>query len=489
MDRPAVCVTVSAPTMAELRRRRDAVTGADLVELRLDGVSAPDVTGALAGRQSPVLVTCRPTWEGGAFGGSEEERRRLLEAASRQGAEFVDVEWRAGFDDLIRARDGRGIVLSTHDFGGVPDDLQTRVRAMAATGAEVVKVAVRAERLCDNLPLLQIRDLVGSPVVVAMGIAGLPSRVLAARFGSRWTYAGDRAEVGQLSLERLVQQYRFRACGAATSVFGVVGRPIGHSVSPAMHNAALSALGIDAVYLPLAAADAEDFLEFADALQIQGASVTAPYKQAFLDQVGSGDEMVRRLGALNTLRRDGAGWAGRNTDVSGFLTPLVGRVDLPRTRAAVLGTGGAARAVAAALVDRGATVAIHGRDPGRAASVASLVGATSHGVLPAPGSWDLLVNATPVGTFPDVDVTPLDPEYLDGRFVYDLVYNPIRTRLIREAEAVGCQTIGGLDMLVAQASAQFTWWTAQEAPDGVMREAAEQQLEEMRGQTDRATTP
>ncbi len=489
MSSPGVCVTVSAATMAELRRRRDGARGADLVELRLDAVSDPDVAGALAGRQTPVLVTCRPAWEGGLFRGSEEERRRLLEAAVDGGAEFVDLEWRAGFEDLIRARGGRGIVLSTHDFTGVPADLRERVGAMARTGAEVIKVAVQAARLGDSVPLLGLRELAPSLVVVAMGTAGLPSRVLAARFGSRWTYAGDRAEVGQITPERLAREFRFRDLGTATEVFGVVGRPIGHSISPAMHNAALSACGIDAVYLPLEAADPDDFLQFADAMSVRGASVTAPYKQAFVERVEARDAMVERIGALNTLRRGRQGWEGRNTDVSGFLAALAGRLDLQGTRAALLGTGGAARAVAAALADRGARVAVHGRDPARAASVASLAGGSVHGLPPAAGSWDLLVNATPVGTYPAVDATPLAEEHLDGPVVYDLVYNPTWTRLLREARAAGCETIGGLDMLVAQAAEQFTWWTGRDAPAAVMREAAERRLEETRGPADRSTTP
>ena len=138
-----LCVTVTAPTMAELRTRRDAVVGADLVELRLDSVSDPDVAGALAGRSVPVVVTCRPTWEGGSFTGSEEERKRLLGQALDAGAEFVDVEWRAGFDDLIARTGGERVVLSSHDFDGIPHDLEARVTAMQATGAEVVKVAVK----------------------------------------------------------------------------------------------------------------------------------------------------------------------------------------------------------------------------------------------------------------------------------------------------------------------------------------------------------
>ena len=154
MPKPLVCVTVTAPTMAELRRRRDEATDADLVELRLDTVSDPDVAGALAGRSVPVLVTCRPQWEGGQFTGSEEERKGMLARAGALGADFIDVEWRARFDDLIAAREGRGVVLSAHDFSGLPADLPGQIGAMRATGSKVVKVAVTPGRLSDCVPLV-----------------------------------------------------------------------------------------------------------------------------------------------------------------------------------------------------------------------------------------------------------------------------------------------------------------------------------------------
>ena len=196
-----------ARTMDDLRRARDAAAQADLVELRLDGVDRPDPRGAIEGRRRPVIVTCRPSWEGGAFNGSEEERERILTAALDAGAEFVDVEARAAFAPaLVSRRRGRGIVLSMHVAGDVPADLADRAREMRATGAEVVKIAIEARRLSDMVPLLAIAEcpVFSAPdddnghVLLAMGDAGLPSRVLAARFGNRWTYAGDAVAPGQI---------------------------------------------------------------------------------------------------------------------------------------------------------------------------------------------------------------------------------------------------------------------------------------------------
>ena len=478
---PLLCVTVTGATTAELRRRRDAVMDGDLVELRLDTVSDPDVAGALADRRRPAIVTCRPAWEGGQFRGSEEERRRLLTEALALGAEYVDVEWRAHFDDLIAASVGRRIVLSTHDFDMMPIDLVARVHAMRSTGAEVVKLAVKTTRLTDCLPLLELASGGGNRsglVTIGMGEYGLATRILASRFGSMWTYAGSLTDVGQLTAEKLLDEYRFRTLSAATDVYGVVGRPVAHSVSPAMHNAAFRAAHLDAVYLPLPAVDADDFVAFARALGVKGASVTTPYKVALYDRVDEADAVARRIGAINTICIQQGRWIGANTDASAFLEPLRRRGSLAGTRVAVLGAGGAARAVSIALASTGATVTIHARDLSRAEEVARLSSAQAGEWPPPAQSWDLLVNCTPLGMYPRLNETPLAVDELTGRTVYDLVYNPPVTRLLRHAATAGCQTIGGLEMLVAQAHEQFHWWTDVRPAHGVMREAALRRLAE-----------
>jgi 3-dehydroquinate dehydratase/shikimate dehydrogenase len=202
MSKPLLVETVTAPTTAELRQRRDGVADADLVELRLDSVSDPDVAGALAGRRRPAIVTCRPKWEGGRFAGSEEERRKILAEALSLGAEYVDVEWRAHFDDLIAQAGGRRIVLSTHDYHGIPIDLTARAHAMRTTGAEVIKIAATLTSLSDCIPLLDLgaqSSRQNAIVVIGMGPYGHATRILAGRFGSAWTYAGSIGEIGQIS--------------------------------------------------------------------------------------------------------------------------------------------------------------------------------------------------------------------------------------------------------------------------------------------------
>lgn len=473
--RAKLCVVVTGRTMAELRRRRDAISdAADLVELRVDTVADPSAAAALADRRTPVIFTCRATWEGGYFKGSEEERHQLLADAQRLGAEYVDVEWRAGFDDLMRVRDGAGVVVSMHDFDGVPDDLVARADAMRRSGATIVKIAVAATSLTDSLSLLRCGDAINGPrVLLAMGDAGLPSRVLASRFGSEWTYAGDGVAPGQVPASRLLEEFAFDRVNDDTKAYGVVGRPVMHSLSPVMHNAAFRAADVNAVYVPLPAADFDDFLRFAEAIGIAGASVTAPFKLAAFERATHADDMSGRIAAANTLRRcRSGGWDAKNTDVDGFLIPLRSRMDVTGKRVAVLGAGGAARAVAQGLRSAGARVSIAARDERRAGEIARLCAATVGSWPPAGGSWDVLVNTTPVGTAPNVDDSPLPNGPFSGELVYDLVYNPLETRLMRDAHAAGCRTIGGLEMLVAQAERQFEWWTGHAPPAGVMHDAA-----------------
>jgi 3-dehydroquinate dehydratase/shikimate dehydrogenase len=473
-DRSLVCATVSARTLdALVAERRRAETMADLVELRLDGLPTIDVRTAIGGCKKPVIVTCRPRWEGGRFDGSEEERHRILADAVASDAEYVDIEWRSRFEDLVLARGGRGIVLSLHRFDGTPADLGDRVRAMASSGADVVKVSVRTERLADTLSLLALhRQFPDQPlVVVGMGTRGVATRILAARFGSVWMYAGQEESAGQLTLSELLDAYRFRSLSRSTAVYGVAGAPLAHSLSPAMHNAGFEAAGLDAVYIPFETDDADQLLEVAEALDVRGLSVTAPLKISMCDRVRRIDGWVESVSALNTLKRDAEGWHATNTDVPGFLEPL-GDEDLRGTRVTILGAGGAARAAVAALRSRGAEVTIAAR---RRHVAARLAGPGGQVVTfpPQPGTWDVLVNTTPVGTWPHVWETPVPRDQLvGGRLVYDLVYNPPVTTLLREAAAAGCRTIGGIEMLVAQAERQFEWWTGQPPAPGLFRKVA-----------------
>ena len=322
MSRSLLCETVTGGTMAELLAARDAATDADLVELRLDGIGDLDVAQALHGRRCRVIVTCRPVWEGGRFTGAEDARLRILSEALQRGAECVDVEWRAlegnsgsgGFDSLMKTGERR-VLVSSHDFSGIPDDLPGQVSAMRATGAAVIKIAVTPARLSETLPLRHVASE-GDAVVIGMGDAGMPTRLLATRFQSRWTYGGRGVAPGQVPTVRMLRDFRFKGVGDATKLYGVVGSNVTHSVLPVLHNAAFAAAGVDAVCVPLSAADFEDFLTFAEALSIAGASVCAPFGGDALAVSVRADDAAARAGTANAVRRTAEGWEATNTSAA-----------------------------------------------------------------------------------------------------------------------------------------------------------------------------
>ena len=474
-----LCITVIGRTADEIRRERVAAEAdADLVELRLDAMDRPDAAAALHGRTKPAIVTCRPRREGGMFDGPEEARLRVLDEAHAAGAEFIDVEWDAVAAPVMRARGGRGVVVSRHVFDGTPSDAAAMLDDLRRRSGEVAKLAVMSERIGDLRILLEAARRDGSSILIGMGGGGAVTRILADRFGSRWTYAGKQVAPGQLTASRLLEEFRFRRVRADAAVYGVLGRPVANSLSPAMHNAGFAALGLNAVYVPFETRDLDGVRAFAAEIGLRGLSVTIPFKQdvlPLLDEIAPG---AQAAGAVNTIAiRDGAPatpgtgrWIGSTTDAEGFLEPLRNRgVELPGLRVLLLGAGGAARGVGLALTREGARVTVCARRPEAAAAVARDVGGTV-AAWPGASDWDVLVNATPVGSR-GVPGTPYEGPFA-GRLVYDLIYDPAPTELMAAATRAGVDTIGGLAMLVAQAERQFEIWTGQRPPAGLFAEAA-----------------
>jgi len=272
---------------------------------------------------------------------------------------------------------------------------------------------------------------------------------------------------------------------ADTKLIALIGDPVAHSVSPAMQNAAFRALGLNYAYLAfqVSAKDLGGAIAGVRGLGLRGANITIPHKTAVLPLLDQIDEQARRIGAVNTIVNEDSRLTGHNTDAPGFLTALRrGGFESRGEKAVVLGAGGAARAIVFALRDAGASVAIINRTHGAAEALAKETGSLAFPMIEsclkeAIDGSSLIVNATSIGMSPDNDSTPLPAQLLRaGMTVFDSVYRPRRTRLLRDADAAGCRTIGGLEMLVEQGALAFELWTGERAPREVMRQAAAEVL-------------
>jgi 3-dehydroquinate dehydratase/shikimate dehydrogenase len=472
-----------------------AAKGAPLVELRLDWLrNLPDLARLLKERPTPVVVTCRRPSDGGRWRGSEEQRLMLLRQAIVQGVEYVDLE--ADVAGSIPRFGGTRRIISHHDFAETPDDLEDIHERLKGLSPDIIKIVTMARTPSDNVRLLKLVAEADVPTIgFCMGDLGLTSRVLCGKYGAPFTYATFSAEremaPGQVPFELMRDLYRYDHIDADTRVFGVLGDPIAHSYSPRVHNAAFAREGINAVYLPfrVPAEDLRDTLQAFAAIDVQGYSVTIPHKEAVVDAAMYPDESVKAIGAANTLYRDDRGrWYAANTDYEAALTTLrsalLARGDdrLAGKKVLILGAGGVAKAIGLAVsrADAGVTVANRNKPRGRALAEqlnCQFINWENRGSVYA----DVLINCTPVGMFPDMDQTPYPEHWLrEGMVVFDTIYNPENTLLIKHARARGCTVVSGLDMFIRQAGAQFECFVQRPPPTDVMYAALREAMSPVR---------
>ena len=486
---PRIFLTLAGPTLTALESQADRVSGPPFgYELRLDYLQeGKDVESRLHQMLMRLhfpqtIATCRRVEAGGLFQGTVGQQVAVLAGAARAGCQWVDIEIeslkRAGASLLQQLRPAR-IIVSYHNYRRT-SQLGEVYRKLSRLPVHAVKVASHARNLRDNVQIHKLlRNYHGrSPklVALAMGASGLPSRLLALRWGSPFTYAstGNHAVVanGQLSGEVMRTVYRVDRLDYRTQLYGVVGSHASISLSPAMHNAAFQAKRVNAVYLPCETSRLADFLAFAREMDFQGFSVTMPFKRAILRRLDWVDPLTARIGACNTVAVQHAKWMGWNTDAAAVVEVLTKRLRLAGSRILILGAGGAARAAAYALRAEGAEVFIAAR---RETVARQLARGISAQVVPwgSPESleMDAVINATPVGMAPHVDATPIDLARLRVRVVFDMVYYPLETRFLSEARGRGLISISGLEMLVAQGARQFEIWTGQAAPRALMEQA------------------
>jgi 3-dehydroquinate dehydratase / shikimate dehydrogenase len=491
---PRIIVSLAGPTLETMESQAGRLGGSPIgYELRLDYLKdfenfGPRLHQMLLRLHFPqTIATCRRQDAGGQFQGRLDEQAEILLAAVHAGCQWVDVEIetvsrlpRAFLQQFRPAK----VIVSYHNYRKTPP-LGAIYRRLARLPVYAVKIAGQIRQLQDNLQImgyLKAHRARGPKVVgVGMGPSGLPSRLLALRWGSHFTYAsaGNHHIVasGQLPWEVMRSLYRVERLDHRTRLYGVVGSRASISLSPTMHNAAFQAKRVNAAYLPCETKSLRDFLVFARGLEFHGFSVTMPFKRAIIRHLDWLDPLARQIGACNTVALQHGKWMGWNTDAAAVIEVLTKRLRLAGSRILVLGAGGAARAAAYALRAEGAQILLAARREGSAKKLARIVSAQAIPWGAADGlDVDAVINATPLGMAPHTDAVPIDLARLRVRVVFDMVYYPLETRLLAEARGRGLTTISGLEMLVAQGARQFEIWTGQAAPRALMEQAVRHAL-------------
>jgi 3-dehydroquinate dehydratase/shikimate dehydrogenase len=490
-----ICVTVGRSRHKRMIAEHQflADQGAELVELRVDYIGrAIDLSRLLEKRPTPVVLTARRREDGGRWMKSEEERLMLLRSAIASGVEYIDLE--ADVASQIPRFGKTKRVVSYHDFDETPDNLEELHAAMSEEDADIVKIATMANRFSDNMRMMELVRNAKIPTIgICMGELGMITRLLAERLGSPYTYAtfseGRKMAPGQLDWKEMRDLYRYAEIDDATEMFGVVADPVAHSYSPLIHNTAFKEQGLNARYFPfrIPQSDLPNFFKHCPELGIHGLSVTIPHKEEALRRCNQAESSATGIGAVNTVVFQGSDRLGYNTDYRAAMDCIEESFSIDKQRerpmqgltALILGAGGVSRAIAWGLRQRHAEVVIASRTLERSQILAAEIGCRAI-------EWDrrheakmnLLVNGTPIGMHPDVDRSPIDEETLTklGKFlvVFDTVYNPENTLLIKQSKKADCRVITGIDMFVRQAAYQYKLFTGRDAPSPLMRKTIKQ---------------
>lgn len=489
MNDGKICVSVCAATAAELGEKLSAVEKyADLIEIRFDCLEPTDLDAARTLKfAKEVIATYRAKEQGGMREFANDERRSFW--LNTNGFRYIDLE-----EDLARRVETNAQLISSfHDFDSTPTNLDSVYSRLADNDSAIIKIAVRCDKITDAIPLWTLLIESSRPFIpVAMGEAGKWTRILGLAHGAFLTFAapdeGSETAPGQISMADMRDVFRVKELDKKTQVFGIVAGDTSYSVSPWMHNAAFKAAEMNRIFLPLQVTDLDEFLtrmvkpETREIdLNFAGFSVTNPHKQAIMEHLDQIDKTAATIGAVNTVRIADGKLFGFNTDAHGFIAPLKRRFgDMNGMRAAIVGAGGAARACIYALKEEGVDVTLYARDVVKAADLAKTMDVHLKEFVPGMNfDTDILVNSTPLGTKGKTeDETIAYAAQLENvKLVYDLIYNPIATKLSVEAAKANVDFIGGLDMLIAQGAKQFEIWTGGQAPLDAMSAAVRKKLD------------
>ncbi len=483
-----ICVAITGATTAEmLEKAAAAIKENPFIEIRLDYLekpllALPKFKAFFAENSSATgIATCRRKANGGKFAGTLAAEMEVLSKAAGAGFYLVDLELESAEalkkGEIQKLRDtGIALIVSYHDFNSTKD-LDGVYQRIAPFEPDFIKIVPTAKTLTDNVTLIRFIERMenhSNIIGICMGDSGIISRVLGLRAGSAFTFAaatqGEETAPGQIAARTLIETYRIDQVDAATKVYGVAGNPIRSSLSPIMLNTAFRRETVNAVYLALQTTKLADLLKLVQEIPIQGLSVTMPLKQEIMAHLEKTDPLSAKIGACNTvLRAQDGKLYGFNTDVAGIVGPLEKRMSLRGAKVLVLGAGGAARAAVFGLKDKGAEVFILNRTPETAQKLARQAGAkTIKKEAVAKTPFDVIINATPIGMNGVKGAQLLEAKDLNTKLVFDLVYNPLETPLLRMARQQNIPIITGIEMFVTQGARQFEIWTGKPAPEEEM---------------------
>ncbi|MBT3367645.1 MAG: shikimate dehydrogenase [Nitrospina sp.] len=477
-----ICVPIVGPSMSKAQEQiASAPAVADILELRLDLIADPDLNVLFDSASLPVIATCRSKIDGGQFKGQEEARIQLLRDALR--ADYVDIEVstpRELLQPFLEGVDPSKIILSYHDFSHTPEDFNPLYDAMCELPGDIIKIVTYARDLHDNLKMFDLlkrakqenKKLIG----LCMGDLGEISRVLSPLFGGFLTFGsletGQESAPGQMPAKTLKDIYRVNTARSDFKIYGVIGNPVSKSQGYLVHNKAFEEKGSSDIYVSFRVDNVEKFFHgYKDFFS--GLSVTMPAKEQIIPLLDRIDETAGKIGAVNTVVKEGSDWVGYNTDCSGAISALEACTTLQGKNILILGSGGTAKAIGYGVKEKGGRLTVtYNKNKERGESLAKelgcdLVYARDAGIRPI----DVLINCSPVGMSPNVNESPFPArDFKEGMVVFDSVYNPLETRLLREAKAAGCTVIPGSELFINQAARQFELWTGQSAPIDTMRE-------------------
>jgi 3-dehydroquinate dehydratase/shikimate dehydrogenase len=493
-----ICVTIGRGRHSSLAEewKEAAEDGVDLVELRIDCLRRePDLKRILKDRPTAIVFTIRRGADGGLWRGNEEKRQQLLREAIAAGVDYVDLEM--DIAPKIRRFGKTKRIISYHNMKNTPEDLRDIAEKCEGLDPDVVKIAATASTLADASHVLHLGSVAKAPTIpIAMGEIGVFTRVLGAKYGAPFTYAGFNPErvfaAGMLPYPILKKDLAYDRINAATEVYGVIGDPIEQSLSPVIHNAAFRRLGLNKVMVPFLVPEGQlpDFFREFMWLDLKACSVTIPHKEAIVPLLQQKEGAVERTETCNTVVIQEEGRRiGYNTDYRAAMDSLEeamgGRLSeedaspVFEKQVLILGAGGVARSIVFGLMRRGANVTITNRHDERSARLAEEAACRAvTWSARASTLADVIINCTPVGMHPNVDDTPLPPAAFSrpGMVAFDTIYHPENTMLLKLARERGSKGVTGVDMFLRQAALQFKLYTGQDAPVDVMREALRSRL-------------